>query len=249
MVLEPGDPELQRIGHKAVAVDLPGHGERSCEEAPTTFEGRVGAIVGWCGLAMCWWATRVVALTSRMPQMPCPTSFRTFAIWPQAYPRGRTWPEAMALRSGGTMADFDAAGLLGFLSFHEDGSMTVRSADAAREKFFNDCDDHSCSGHSSGFVQSGAARPRARRCTYRTFGRRPASQLHSLSAGSGQERWYADLVAERLGWRLSRSIVRIRRFSVALRSWRNFSYARPRRLPADRWILGEQRSHSANSSG
>src|SRR5258708_21424333 len=47
----------------------------------------------------------------------------------------------MAMRADGTMGDFDAAGLLGHLTFHEDGSMSVASAQAAREKFFHDCDD------------------------------------------------------------------------------------------------------------
>ena len=37
--------ELARLGHDAVAVDLPGHGERRDETEPTTFANRRAAIL------------------------------------------------------------------------------------------------------------------------------------------------------------------------------------------------------------
>src|SRR3954447_10879322 len=36
--------EMTTLGHEAVAIDLPGHGERSNETEPTTMEGRIEAI-------------------------------------------------------------------------------------------------------------------------------------------------------------------------------------------------------------
>jgi pimeloyl-ACP methyl ester carboxylesterase len=194
-------PELQRIGHEAVAVDLPGHGERSGEGAPTTFEGRVGAIVGVVrpGDVLVGHSGGGFDITHAADAVPDLISHVCYLA--AGLPReGRTWPEAMALRADGTMADFDAAGLLGFLSFHEDGSMTVKSADAAREKFFHDCDEQT--------VQWAFERLCAER-----GGETSSTPVHlpnfwaadlprsfiRCRQDRAQERWYADLVAERLG--------------------------------------------------
>lgn len=134
--------ELDRLGHHGVAVDLPGHGERRHETAPTTFAGRTEAIVSVVqpGDVLVGHSGGGYDITHAADAALDQISHVCYLA--AGLPlEGRTWPEAMATRVDGTMGDFDAASLLGHLTFHEDGSMTVASVEAARDKFFHDCDD------------------------------------------------------------------------------------------------------------
>ena len=134
--------ELDRLGHEAVAVDLPGHGSRSHETGPTTFEGRTQAVVdvvepGDVLVGHSGGGFDITHAANAATDMVGHVCYLAAGL-----PReGRSWPEAMAIRADGTMGDFDAAGLLSHLTFHEDGAMTIASPEAAREKFFHDCDD------------------------------------------------------------------------------------------------------------
>jgi pimeloyl-ACP methyl ester carboxylesterase len=135
-------PELRRLGHDGVAVDLPGHGERRGDSSPTTFSGRTDAIVGVLqpGDVLVGHSGGGFDITHAADAAPDLVSHVCYLA--AGLPReGRTWPEAMAMQADGTMGDFDAAELLSYLTFNADGSMTVTSAEAAREKFFHDCDD------------------------------------------------------------------------------------------------------------
>src|SRR6516165_3586769 len=102
-------PELRRLGHDALAVDLPGHGQRRGETEPTTFAGRTDAIVSVLlpgdvlvghsggGFDITHAADAATSIVSHVCYLAA------------GLPReGRTWPEAMALRADGTMGDFDA---------------------------------------------------------------------------------------------------------------------------------------------
>ncbi len=194
-------PELRRLGHAAVAVDLPGHGERRHETAPTTFEGRTRAIVEVAqpGDVLVGHSGGGFDITHAADAVPGLISHLCYLA--AGLPReGRTWPEAMAMRADGTIGDFDAAGLLGHLTFHEDGSMSVASAQAAREKFFHDCDDDTVQ---RAFERLCAERGGETSAT-------PVSLPSFWAAGlprsfircrqdRAQPRWNADLVAERLG--------------------------------------------------
>jgi pimeloyl-ACP methyl ester carboxylesterase len=194
-------PALRRLGHDAVAVDLPGHGARRHEEAPTTFETRTAAIVevvqpGDVLVGHSGGGFDITHAADAVPELISHVCYLAAGL-----PReGRTWPEAMALRADGTMGDFDAAGLLGCLTFHEDGSMTVTSPDAARDKFFNDCDDETvrwaferlCAERGGKTSSTPASLPRFWAADL------PRSFIRCLQ-DRAQERWNADLVAERLG--------------------------------------------------
>jgi pimeloyl-ACP methyl ester carboxylesterase len=134
--------QLQHLGHTAVAVDLPGHGERRSEEAPTTFEGRTSAVVDAVlpGDVLVGHSGGGFDITHAANAVPDSISHVCYLA--AGLPReGHTWPEAMAMRADGTMGDLDAAGLLGHLRFDEDGSASVASIEGAREKFFHDCDE------------------------------------------------------------------------------------------------------------
>jgi pimeloyl-ACP methyl ester carboxylesterase len=134
--------ELGDLGHQAVAVDLPGHGQRSHEVEPTTFQGRVAAVldsvrpgdvlVGHSGGGF-----DITHVANAVPDSIAHVCYLAAGL-----PReGRTWPEAMAMRADGTMGDFDAAGLLDHLKFDADGAARVATIEGAREKFYNDCSE------------------------------------------------------------------------------------------------------------
>ena len=59
--------ELERLGHEAVAIDLPGHGERANETEPTTIAGRVASILAVVERGTYWSATLAAVSTSRSP--------------------------------------------------------------------------------------------------------------------------------------------------------------------------------------
>ena len=134
--------ELERLGHEAVAVDLPGRGEGRHETAPTTFKGRTGAVLevvqpGDILVGHSDGGFDITHAADAVPNMIAHVCYLAAGL-----PRERrTWPEAMAIRADGTMGDFDAADLLGHLRFQEDGAMSGATVEGAREKFFHDCDD------------------------------------------------------------------------------------------------------------
>lgn len=194
-------PELERLGHGAVAVDLPGHGVRRDEEVPTTFAGRTGAIlevvqpgdvlVGHSGGGF-----DITHAADAVPELISHVCYLAAAL-----PReGRTWPEAMALRADGTMGDFDAAGLVALLRFHEDGAMTIADVEGAREKFYHDCDDDTVHWAFERLCSERGGETSSTPVSVARFWAAdlPRSFIRCLQ-DRAQERWHADLVTRRLG--------------------------------------------------
>jgi pimeloyl-ACP methyl ester carboxylesterase len=194
-------PELERLGHEAVAVDLPGHGERRHDAAPTTFKGRTGAIlevlergdvlVGHSGGGF-----DITHAADAVPYMIAHVCYVAAGL-----PReGRTWPEAMAMRADGTMGDFDAADLLGHLTFQEDGAMSVATVESAQEKFFHDCDDETVQWAFERLCPERGGETSSTPVSVANFWAAdlPRSFIVCLQ-DRAQERWSADLVAQRLG--------------------------------------------------
>ena len=134
--------ELNRIGHDAAAVDLPGHGDRQGEVEPTTFAGRAQSIIevlqpGDVLVGHSGGGFDITLAADAAPDLVGHVCYLAAGL-----PReGRTWPEAMALRADGTMGDFDVAGMLQYLKVDDDGAMSIESAEGARALFFHDCDD------------------------------------------------------------------------------------------------------------
>jgi pimeloyl-ACP methyl ester carboxylesterase len=134
-------PELERLGHQGIAVDLPGHGARIAEES--TIANRRDAIyaslregdvlVGHSGGGF----DATVAADAA-------TDLVSHVIYlAAALPReGRTYPEAMAMRdSEEGEFDADVGEMLGYLSFDDDGAMTFADFDGAWKYFYHDCDE------------------------------------------------------------------------------------------------------------
>ncbi len=193
--------ELDRLGHDAVAIDLPGHGERRHETTPTNFEGRTGAIlevlqpgdvlVGHSGGGF-----DITHAANAVPQLISHVCYLAAGL-----PReGRTWPEAMAMRADGTMGDFDAAGLLSHLRFHDDGAMSFATVEGAREKFFHDCDEETVQWAFERLCPERGGATSSTPVLLAAFWAAdlPRSFIVCLQ-DRAQERWNADLVAQRLG--------------------------------------------------
>src|SRR5262249_12019095 len=113
---------------------------------------------------------------------------------------GRSWPEAMAVRADGTMGDFDAAGLLDFLEFSPDGAASVRDEEAARAKFFHDCDDATVRWAFERLCPERAGETSTTAVSLPQFWAAdlPRSFIR-CQQDRAQEAWNADLVAQRLG--------------------------------------------------
>lgn len=139
--------ELVDLGHEAVAVDLPGHGERIEEES--TLANRRDAIVS---VLQSGSRTDNVLVghsgggfDATLAADAAPELVGHISYLAAALPReGRTYPEAMAMRDDDAPADgFDAdvGEMLGHLKFDDDGAMWFADFDGAWKYFYHDCDE------------------------------------------------------------------------------------------------------------
>lgn len=134
--------ELGRLGHDAVAIDLPGHGDRRHETEQTTFADRAEAVLSAVEPGDVLVGHSGGGFDITMAADAAPERVGHLVYLAAGLPReGRTWPEAMAMRADGQMGDFDVAGMLGHLKIGDDGSMSFATAEGARELFYHDCDD------------------------------------------------------------------------------------------------------------
>jgi pimeloyl-ACP methyl ester carboxylesterase len=193
--------ELRRLGHDAVAVDLPGHGERRGETAPTTFAGRREAIVSVLepGDVLVGHSGGGFDITMAADAAPQLVGHLTYLA--AGLPReGRTWPEAMAMRADGTMGDFDVAGMLGHLEVTDDGAMRVATPEGARELFYHDCDDATVRWAFARLCPERAGETSTEPVSIPGFWAAdlPRSYIRCLQ-DRAKPAWLSDLVADRLG--------------------------------------------------
>lgn len=134
--------ELERLGHEALAIDLPGHGERRHETEPTTFASRLDAIVpvlqpGDVLVGHSGGGFDITLAADAAPDLVAHVVYLAAGL-----PReGRTIPDAMVMRLDGSVSDnYDVAGMLEHLRF-DDGAMTFADIEGPRELFFHDCDE------------------------------------------------------------------------------------------------------------
>jgi pimeloyl-ACP methyl ester carboxylesterase len=134
-------PELQRLGHDAIAIDVPGHGDRAHERA--TMEGRLDAVVSVLepGDVLVGHSGGGFEITRAADAAP--DRVRHVVYLAAALPlEGRYMHEALAYHDDGTMeADYDVTGMLRYLRIEDDGSMTFADFAGACELFYNDCDE------------------------------------------------------------------------------------------------------------
>ena len=133
-------PELETLGHEAIAIDIPGHGERMDEEA--TLVGRLDAVlaalqpgdvlVGHSGGGL-----EITRAADAAPELVSHVVYLAAALPLE----GRLMQEALVFRDDGSKeTDYDVTGMLKHLRFDEDGSMAFADVEGARELFYHDCD-------------------------------------------------------------------------------------------------------------
>ena len=134
-------PELEKLGHEAIAIDIPGHGERIHEEA--TMQGRLDAVldvlqggdvlVGHSGGGL-----EITRAADAAPQLVSHVVYLAAALPLE----GRLMQEALVYRDdGGIEGDYDVTGMLEHLRFEDDGSMAFVDVEGAKALFYHDCDN------------------------------------------------------------------------------------------------------------
>lgn len=173
--------ELEKIGHTGIAIDLPGHGTRLDEESTLTNRRKAVAAVLQPGDVLVGHSGGGFDATLGADSAPELVSHIVYLA--AALPReGRSYTDAMTMGSeGAEFFDTAAADMLSHLHFADDGAMTFADIDGARQYFYHDCDDETVRWAFDGSVRNVSARPRWRRCRYRTFGR-PISAAASFAA-------------------------------------------------------------------
>jgi pimeloyl-ACP methyl ester carboxylesterase len=134
-------PELERLGHEAIAIDIPGHGERADEEA--TMANRLDAVLAVLepGDVLVGHSGGGLEITRAADAAPDLVSHLVYLA--AALPlEGLLMQEALVYRDdGSTEVGYDVTGMLEHLRFNDDGSMEFSSVEGAKALFFNDCDD------------------------------------------------------------------------------------------------------------
>jgi pimeloyl-ACP methyl ester carboxylesterase len=142
-------PELEKLGHEAVALDLPGHGERAAER-PANFRARIQPIldalqpgdvlVGHSGggydiaVAANHATEKVGHLIFLAAGLPIEGKSVVEATG------GATEQDETGHTRAVQLMD-DDTGMLRFISMLPDGTMGWSSRDGARDFFYHDCDD------------------------------------------------------------------------------------------------------------
>ena len=137
--------ELDRMGHDAVAVDLPGHGARVDDplEEWTIPRRRDAILEAGCSPVMCWSATPAVGSTRPWPPTPRSTTSATSSISRPRYrakagPIPRRWRCATARTASSTET---SGRCLSYLHFDDTGAMTFADFHGAWRYFYHDCDE------------------------------------------------------------------------------------------------------------
>ncbi|MFC5752241.1 alpha/beta fold hydrolase [Actinomadura rugatobispora] len=133
--------ELERLGHRAVAVDLPGHGERRDEEGD--LGDRRDAIVSVLRPGDVLVGHSGGGYDATVAADAATGLVRHVVYLAAGLPReGRTIPEAMTMRDAEDgEIDGDVTGMLRYLRFHDDGRMEFADYEGARDFFHHDCDE------------------------------------------------------------------------------------------------------------
>ena len=147
-------PELERLGHEALALDLPGHGERAAER-PANFRGRIQPIVDALNDGEMRDGDVLVGHSGggydiSVAANEAPEKVRHMVFLAAGLPvegksvveatGGATEQDARGQQRATRLMD-DETGMLRFIRPLPDGTMDWTSKEGAREFFYHDCDD------------------------------------------------------------------------------------------------------------
>jgi len=178
--------ELAQLGHDAVAVDLPGHGQRVTEES--TLANRREAIVSVLRPGDVLVGHSGGGLDATLAADAATDLVGHIVYLAAALPREeRSYPEAMAMRNveDGEF-EADVGQMLGYLHFSDDGAMTFADFEGAWKYFCHDCDEATAAGRTSASARNGSATPRLPRSRFRGSGRRSFPAALSAACRTGR---------------------------------------------------------------
>jgi pimeloyl-ACP methyl ester carboxylesterase len=193
-------PELQRLGHDAIAIDVPGHGGRIGE--PATMANRLEAVTSVleAGDVLVGHSGGGFEITRAADARPDLVSHVCYLA--AALPReGKLMHEALIYRADGTRApDDDITGMLGYLQFGEDGSMSFAKVEGAKEFFYHDCDDATAEWAFDHLTPELAGDTATTPISVpRYWATQPSRSFVLCTQDRSQPRWLADVVIDRLG--------------------------------------------------
>lgn len=134
-------PELERLGHQAVAIDLPGHGARVAEES--TLANRRDAVASALQPGDVLVGHSGGGFDATLGADTAPELVGHIIYLAACMPReGRSYTEAMTMRNAedGEL-DGDVGEMLSYLHFDDDGAMTFADFEGAWKYFYHDCDE------------------------------------------------------------------------------------------------------------
>jgi pimeloyl-ACP methyl ester carboxylesterase len=192
--------ELNRLGHDAVAVDIPGHGARLHEAS--TLANRRDAVVAHvqAGDVLVGHSGGGFDITLAADAASDRVAHVTYLA--AALPReGRTFAEALSMRDAEDGAfDADVGDMLPYLRSAEDGGMAFATFEGAWKYFYHDCDEQTarwaferlCAERFGKDTVTPVSVPRFWAADL------PRSYIRCLQDRS-KPRWLSDVVARRLG--------------------------------------------------
>jgi pimeloyl-ACP methyl ester carboxylesterase len=193
-------PELENLGHEAIAIDIPGHGERVHEEA--TMAGRLDAVlavlqpgdvlVGHSGGGL-----EITRAADAAPELVNHVIYLAAALPLE----GRLMQDALVYRDdGGVEGDYDVTGMLEHLRFNDDGSMAFADVEGAKKLFYHDCDNDTARWAFEQLTPESAGDTATTSISVPRFweAELPRSFVLCLE-DRAQPRWLADVTARRLG--------------------------------------------------
>ncbi len=193
-------PELERLGHEAIAIDIPGHGARVHETA--TLAGRLDAVVSVLepGDVLVGHSGGGLEITRVADAAPDLVSHLVYLA--AALPlEGRLMQEALVYRDDGvTELDYDVTAMLQHLRIGNDGSMAFADAEGARALFYHDCDEATVRWAFDHLTPETAGDTATTPISVPRFwdAELPRSFI-VCSEDRAQPRWLADVTARRLG--------------------------------------------------
>lgn len=192
--------ELQGLGHEAIAIDIPGHGRRVDEAA--TMANRLEAVLDVLqpGDVLVGHSGGGLEITRAADAAPERVGHLIYLA--AALPlEGLLMQEALVYRDdGGPAGDYDAAGMLKYLRFGDDGSISFADAEGARELFYHDCDEPTWRWAFEQLTPERVGDTATTPVSVPTFWEAdlPRSFIVCLQ-DRAQPRWLADVTARRLG--------------------------------------------------
>jgi pimeloyl-ACP methyl ester carboxylesterase len=193
-------PELENLGHTAIAIDIPGHGQRVTEKA--TMTNRLDAVLDVVqpGDVLVGHSGGGIEITRAADAAPDLVSHVVYLA--AALPlEGRLMQDALVYRDdGGAEGDYDVTGMLEHLRFNDDGSMAFADAEGARQLFYHDCDDETVRWAFEHLTPESAGDTATTTISVPRFWEADLPRSFVLCLEDrAQPRWLADVTARRLG--------------------------------------------------